>query len=452
MRRVPILMLFVALCAAPLVNAQTNPPLPTLRSTSEPEELLSMSGDTPFLKAMQIFAASFKRFASKPLVYEEVLTVPAGAKSIESRTIGINIPNMHWHDAFDLALRVNGFWYLENPDYVKVVPIGGSAKDSAATNPATAMSTREVEIAAIFFEANRTQMEQLGINWSLTNTAGSAKFYNDVQNVDVVDRTLVTAASGSSGSSGSGSSGSGSSGSSSSNSGSSSDFGLFSKISATYKAIDILGKLKALQSENLGELISSPSITVRSGEVGRIHVGQDFSVKQRDFSGNTTEKFYSAGTIIDVTPSIMMKDSLEFVHLKIAAERSSVFPDPVSTIVNKTLANTSVLLIDGEETVVGGLFTNDVQKVRRGVPFLKDLPWWVLGLRYLFGYDEDQMTKKELIIILKASIVPSIESRMARKLVEIKSGQKTLQLEAERVDAYRDNLLRQIEASHSKRK
>ena len=441
MKSATIFLLALALLL-PAGGAFAQEKAPTIRDNARAEELLSMSGDTPLLKAMQIFSASFKRFASKPLVYEDLIAVQTGTMKMESRSIGINIPNMHWRDAFDLVLRVNSFGYIENSDYVKVYSLAGSGKDSAAYNPATAMSTREVGISAIFFEANRSQMEQLGINWSLTNTAGSTKFYSDISNVDAADRSLVST-SGTSGSSQSGST---------QQEGATSDFGLFSKINIAYKAADIIGKLKALQSENLGELISSPSITVRSGEVGRIQVGQDFSIKQRDFSGNTTEKFYSAGTIIDVTPSIMTKDSLEFVHLKISAERSSVFPDPVSTIINKTVANTSVILIDGEETVVGGLFTNDVQKIRRGVPFLKDLPWWVLGIRYLFGYDEDQISKKELIIILKASIVPSIEQRMTRKLAEIQEGQKTLLNEMERVGEYRTNLLNQIEAGRNKKK
>jgi hypothetical protein len=48
--------------------------------------------------------------------------------------------------------------------------------------------------------------------------------------------------------------------------------------------VELLAALKAFQSENLGELISSPNINVRSGETGRIQVGQDFSIKQKDFA------------------------------------------------------------------------------------------------------------------------------------------------------------------------
>jgi type IV pilus assembly protein PilQ len=116
------------------------------------------------------------------------------------------------------------------------------------------------------------------------------------------------------------------------------------------------------------------------------------------------------------------------------------------------LLYTSIILLNGEETVVGGLYLNDAKTVRRGIPFLKDLPWWVFGLRYLFGYDKDEVAKKELIIILKANISPSIQERVATRLAEVQAGpQPTLQSEVERQEAARSELLRQIEAARAKR-
>ena len=73
-------------------------------------------------------------------------------------------------------------------------------------------------------------------------------------------------------------------------------------------------------------------------------------------------------------------------------------------------------VITSEETVVGGLVTNEAKSLRHGIPFLKDLPWWVFGLKYLFGYEELTVDKKELIIVLRADIVPSIEKRVERKM------------------------------------
>jgi type IV pilus assembly protein PilQ len=77
-----------------------------------------------------------------------------------------------------------------------------------------------------------------------------------------------------------------------------------------------------------------------------------------------------------------------------------------------------VLLLNGEETAMAGLFSNEQTNVRKGVPVLKDLPWWFFGLRYLFGFNSQQIMKKELIILIKAEIVPNLVSRLKSKILE----------------------------------
>ena len=72
-------------------------------------------------------------------------------------------------------------------------------------------------------------------------------------------------------------------------------------------------------------------------------------------------------------------------------------------------------MLSGEEKVIGGLFINEEINIRQGIPFLKDLPWWVFGLRYLTGYDKKQVTKKEVIILLQAELMPTIKERVAQK-------------------------------------
>jgi type IV pilus assembly protein PilQ len=69
-------------------------------------------------------------------------------------------------------------------------------------------------------------------------------------------------------------------------------------------------------------------------------------------------------------------------------------------------------MFNGEETIIGGLFINEEVKVRSGIPFLKDLPWWVFGIRYLTGSDETRVNKKELVILIKAELVPVLKDRV----------------------------------------
>jgi type IV pilus assembly protein PilQ len=57
------------------------------------------------------------------------------------------------------------------------------------------------------------------------------------------------------------------------------------------------------------------------------------------------------------------------------------------------------------------LFVNEEAKIRNGIPILKDLPWWVLGIRYLTGSDEIVIRKKELVILLKAELLENLSIR-----------------------------------------
>jgi len=176
---------------------------------------------------------------------------------------------------------------------------------------------------------------------------------------------------------------------------------------------EVTAIFKLFENQSLGEIISSPNIVVRDGRLGRIQVGSDISIKQKDFAGNIVENFFSTGTIINVTPHVITEEGMDYILLKINAERSSFVPDPITTIINKTQASTEVVMLNGEETVIGGLFVNDEATVRSGVPILKDLPWYVFGLRYIFGREEVSIIKKELVILLKVELLPTLKERLA---------------------------------------
>jgi len=70
--------------------------------------------------------------------------------------------------------------------------------------------------------------------------------------------------------------------------------------------------------------------------------------------------------------------------------------------------------LDGEQTVIGGLYSTDETFSRRGIPILKDLPWWVFGIRYLTGVTQTVMVQNELVILLQAKLVDPLRARNDR--------------------------------------
>lgn len=355
-----------------------------LREYTSKEEIVSIAQTTPFDKALVVLSDISKKFIGKLIIDPAKRTNP----------IGIDIRGMHWRDAFELMLRANNLWYIEHQDYIEVTGAKGEQVTEKGVvgiqfekEPVT-MSSREVKISAVFFSVDLNKLHESGINWTIFRSKPDDKFQSlmiDQQTAKkLTDTTLFT---------------------------------------ATLKGLDIsFGNLDAIirlfSETNIGEVISNPQVVVRSSEKGRIQVGEDISVKKKDFAGNTVIEQIPTGTIIEVTPYVVKEGDNEYVYLDLDVERSVITALGEAPTIGRTKAKTVLLMLDGEEAVIGGLYSNFDSKVRTGIPILKDLPWWVFGLRYIFGYDKVMTTKKELTILLKVELVPSLQERIARKLRE----------------------------------
>jgi len=357
----------------PMVSAQTGMPV---REFTNPDELVTLGRETSFSQSFQILGSFSRRFSDKVLI----------DRSGKTGAIGFNIPATHWRQALDFIANAHQLRIQEFPEFIEITAAPTQTSDRPASGtgtstpvvtvaPLATLDSREIEISAIFFEGNRRVLRELGINWSamkdgivqVSSLAASSVSLEALQ-VNVPTQNLQG-------------------------------------------GWEVGALLNALESTNIGEILSSPKVRVMDGQEGNIQVGQDFSIKQRDFAGNVTDAFYSTGTILRVTPRVIHDQDTSFVLLSIRAERSTATPDPVSTIINKQEALTQVLLYTGESTVIAGLYETDEQIIRRGIPFLKDLPPWFFGLRYIFGYNSREFNQKELIIIIKAELVPSLRER-----------------------------------------
>lgn len=349
----------------------------TFNEYTSPDELVSIAPSTTMDRALAAISEVSKRFIGKIVVDTERRTMP----------INIDIQAMPWRDALEAICRKNGIWYSEYDSYIQLTGGTTSTEATAAKGKAEGIQkefatfrSREIKISAVFFEVNLTKLDEVGLNWNFMKSTSDVSVNADSRAADKVSSEIFK-------------------------------MDITPKVS--FANINILAKM--FSNYELGEVLSGPQLIVRSGEEGRIQVGQDFSIKERDFAGNLIDKFYSAGTIINVTPQVINEQGVNFVHMMVDVERSSVVPGAVSTIINKTKANTNLLLLDGEETIIGGLYNNEASTVRTGVPFLKDLPWYVFGLRYLFGYNREEVKKKELIILLKAELLPTLQERITQK-------------------------------------
>ena len=358
-----------------------------LKGYVSPDELVTLSENISFDQAIQIISKVSEKVTGKKVVSPLSISTP----------IGIEIDKMQYKKALLIIVQYNNL-FIEETESTIIVKRKSDLKGKGDSS-LVSIDEREVKISAVMFEANIAQMREMGINWefllSQTGLTVGGKL------VSIQDQATST-------------------GGTSTTTGQTTQnppqFNLNSKSTFSMGPFDgsATALLKFFEDENLGKIISRPVITAINGKQGRTQVGSEFSIKERDFAGNLIDKFYQSGTIIEATPTIMTEEGIDYVALKVRMERSSVIIGSLSTEKPKTEVTTNLLLLNGEETAIGGLITNEETTVRRGVPFLKDLPWWVFGLRYIFGYDQVSFTQKEIILLIKAEILPSLKERFAK--------------------------------------
>lgn len=355
------------------------------KTYQNPDELVTMSETLPFNQAIELLSKVSESVSGRRVVSTVVRTEP----------IGIEVTNMPYDKALLMIVNFAGMEFETKEDVIIVSSKEGPQFEQTPETYAP-ITTREVKISAVFFELDVQEAKKIGMDW---------QFLLSGKDVDIAGLLRTETEKASTGEGGEGGSGS--------QTGLQPEFKL--GLGADFQVGNFFGEATAVfkffEDEGIGEIISSPNIVVRDRNQGNIQIGSDFSVRTRDFAGNTIEKFFPTGTIIQVTPYIHEEDGINYILLNISVERSSFSTTETTTEIKKTNASTQVLMLDGEETVIGGLFVNEEAVTRNGIPFLKDLPWWVFGIRYLTGSDETVIRKKELVILLKTELVPTLRER-----------------------------------------
>lgn len=156
--------------------------------------------------------------------------------------------------------------------------------------------------------------------------------------------------------------------------------------------------ISAMVQSNKAKIVAHPEITTVDNKEAFIQMGQKVPIKQFDASGNTVISFVDVGTILRVVPHVTSEGR---ILMKLIPERSSYQYDANGVIINTDNAETNVVVDNGQTTVIGGLTTQEETNLRQGIPILKNIP--LLG--YLFGYTKKEVTNHDLVIFVTPTIV-----------------------------------------------
>ena len=256
---------------------------------------------------------------------------------------------------------------------------------------------REVDIEARFVEASSTFTRSLGIQWGSevnasgatgyptgaffpsdvringgTNALGQAAFYTEGADNLLVD----LGASGSTGA-------------------------IALALGSIPGLIDLNARLSALQSEGAGRVISNPHVRTLDNKTASVSQGARIpfvSVSQ----GGTQVQFQQAALELEVTPHITTDGSIS-LQITLTNNRpdfgNTVQGNPA--ILTKEI-ETTVLVQDGDTTVLGGVYATNEASNTKKVPFLGSIPF--IGL--LFKNSFREQTQSEMLVFITPHVVP----------------------------------------------
>jgi len=159
--------------------------------------------------------------------------------------------------------------------------------------------------------------------------------------------------------------------------------------------------LQALETQNKANIISNPRITTVNNREASVVVGQQIPLIVQDFAGNAVTQLTTIGIKLNVTPHINVGNKITMdIHPEVSdlAAQATV---QGGIIINTTMADTRVMVNDGETAVIGGLIRSNETETNRGVPILMDIP--LLG--NLFRSTSTTKAKRELLIFVTPKIL-----------------------------------------------
>ena len=233
---------------------------------------------------------------------------------------------------------------------------------------------KQVMIEARIVEATSTFTRDLGVQWGLHYRDADASILG-IRQTDVGLGGIVTAPP---------------------TSGSSSGGAAGISFGTLASSIQLDLRLSAAAAIGQIKVISSPKVITLNNKAAKISQGQSIPYQTTSAEGTKTE-FVEAALTLEVTPHVANDGS---ISMKIKASNNSAgagTPPPI----NKKEATTEVQVMNGETTVIGGIYQDSDTEVDSGVPFLMDIP--LFG--WLFKSNSKSKTKTELLIFITPKIV-----------------------------------------------
>jgi type IV pilus assembly protein PilQ len=166
---------------------------------------------------------------------------------------------------------------------------------------------------------------------------------------------------------------------------------------------DVDATLNLYESEGIVRVISAPRIVTLNGVKATIEQTTELPYKKTDTTTagtTTTVQFKPVALKLDVSPQITA-DGGVIMNVQVQRQFPGADVGDGNFPINTRSASTTLLVRNGQTTVLGGIYQSDVSDSESGVPFLRRLP--IIGS--LFRSNSIQKQKNELMIFMTPRIL-----------------------------------------------
>jgi len=213
-------------------------------------------------------------------------------------------------------------------------------------------------------------------------------------------------------------------------------------IGYAFIAGDIGAVLEAAATDNIANVISSPSIMVLNNQEATIQVGKEVPILSSESTNTSggddnvvtnTIEMRETGITLVVKPRV---NANGLVIMDIDQKADDVLTDTTKGIDSPSFQQrqikSSVAVQSGETIVLGGLISEIDEFNKSGIPLLHNIPW----IGGLFGETAKTNNKKELVVLITPRVV---STRQDARLVTNEFKRKLSGIYEEKVEAPADS-------------
>lgn len=162
------------------------------------------------------------------------------------------------------------------------------------------------------------------------------------------------------------------------------------------------------------EILANPKIRVKNRKKAKVHIGTREPIVTTNISTTTGDvtstnvQYIDIGVKLDVEPNIQLDNTVVTgLSLEVSSilERETIAGGGFALRISTTNAESSLILKDGERTIIGGLIRDDISNTRDTIPFLGSIP--IIG--HLFTGRSDDKSKREILLSITPHIVRNVE-------------------------------------------